>query len=72
MSAEYQSLRLRLNTAFQAIARAQKAQTTGEAIANLVWAVQFIAEVSDRLLTDAERSQWIDQIENDANKGANL
>jgi len=71
MSAEYQSLRLRLNTAFQAILRAQKAETTGEAIANLVWAVQFVAEVADRLLTDAERNQWIDGIERDANKGAN-
>lgn len=62
--------RLLIATAQQAIQRAQKSEVTDEALANLVWAMEFVAEVVSRLLADAERNKWIDQIESDANKGA--
>lgn len=61
--------RLLIATAQQAIQRAQKSEVTDEALANLVWAMEFVAEVVSRLLADAERNRWIDQLENDINRG---
>lgn len=61
--------RLLTATAQQAIQRAQKSETADEALANLVWAMEFVAEVVSRLLADAEQNRWIDQLENDINRG---
>jgi hypothetical protein len=61
---------LLISTAKQAMERARKSNNAGEALANLFWVVEFMLEVVSRMLTDAERNRWIDQLESDANKGA--
>lgn len=62
--------RLLIATAKQAMDRARKSNDADEALANLFWVVEFMLEVVSRMLTDAERNRWIDQLEADANKGA--
>lgn len=62
--------RLLIATAKQAMDRARKSNDSDEALANLFWVVEFMLEVVSRMLTDAERNRWIDQLEADANKGA--
>jgi hypothetical protein len=61
---------LLISTAKQAMERARKSNNADEALANLFWVVEFMLEVVSRMLTDAERNRWIDQLESDANKGA--
>lgn len=62
--------RLLIATAKQAMDRARKSNDADEALANLFWVVEFMLEVVSRMLTDAERNRWIDQLEADANNGA--
>lgn len=58
-----------IDTAEKAIQRAMKSNNADDAIAHLVWAVEFMAEVVSRLLEDSERTKWIDQIESNAING---
>ncbi len=64
------SPRLLIDTARQAIARAQKSGNADDALANLVWAVEFMAEVVSRLVSSSEKALWLDAIEEAARKGA--